>query len=202
MDTRTLLLAIVQSAVALFIIIDPLGGLPVFAALVRDMEASAQRRTVNLGVAVAAFILILFATIGRPLLGLFSVGLPELMIAGGIMLGIIGLDEIFGIIPDRQTSREAMGIVPLACPLLAGPGAIITTMLMIQRQPLPQNYVIAAASIALALGASWVVFAFSAFFLRVLGVRGSLILAKLMGILVTAIGTHYVLQGLHDFCAR
>ncbi len=80
--------------------------------------------------------------------------------------------------------------------------AIVTTMLMIQRQPLPQNYIIAAASIALALGASWVVFAFSAFFLRVLGARGSLILAKLMGILVTAIGTHYVLQGLHDFCAR
>lgn len=199
MEPRALLTAIIQNSVALFIIIDPLGVLPIFASLVRDMHPHDQRRTVTVGVLVAGLILMLMATLGRPVLGLFGVGVPELMIAGGIMLGLIGLDEIFGIITSRGTTREDVGIVPLACPLLAGPGAIVTTMLIIQRQPVPYNYLVAAASITLALAASWLVFAYSRLLLRVLGPRGSTILAKLMGILVTAIGTHFVLQGLLDF---
>lgn len=199
MDARELLAATLQNAVALFIIIDPMGVLPIFAALVRDMDRPTRGRTVNLGVAVAVAILIVFATIGRPVLGLFGVGLAELMIAGGVMLALIGLDEIFGIIHSRETRREDIGIVPLACPLLAGPGAIVTTMLMMQRTPSPYNFIIVFASIILAMGASWAFFYYSGFFLRVLGSRGSLILAKLMGILITAIGTHFVMQGIADF---
>lgn len=199
MDYRALLLATLQDTVALFIIIDPLGVLPIFASLVRDMSSQERHRTLNLGVLVAIVILILFATVGRRVLSMFGVGLPELMIAGGVMLGIIGLDEIFGFMAHLKTYSENLGIVPLACPLLAGPGAIVTTMLFIQRNPFPTNYIMAFLSIAIAMSASWLLLYFTQPIMHVLGSRGMLILAKLMGVLVTAIGTHFVLQGLAEF---
>lgn len=199
MTHLALLAAVVQNAVALFIIIDPFGALPVFAGLMRDMPSVRQRQTINLGVVVAIIILLIMAIVGRRVLSLFGVGLPELMVAGGIMLVIIGLDEIFGLIRRAQATPHDVGIVPIACPLLAGPGSIVTVMLAIQRNPYPFNYAVALSGIALAMGAAWLVLYNTTFLMQILGSRGSLILAKLMGILVTAIGTHFVLQGLMDF---
>ena len=199
MGYQEFLRATVQNAVALFIIIDAVGLLPIFAALLVGMERRERHAAVNLGVIVAILILILFATAGRPVLGMFGVGLPELMTAGGVMLLVIGLDEIFGFMAHLKTYRESVGIVPLACPLLAGPGAIVTTMLIIERNPFPANYGIALLSIALAMAGSWLILYNTEPLMRVLGSRGTLILAKLMGILVTAIGIHFILKGLTDF---
>lgn len=199
MTIQQFLQATAVNAVALFIIIDAVGLLPIFAALLGGLSAPERRSAVNVGVVVAIIILILFATAGRPVLSLFGVGLPELMIAGGVMLLIIGLDEIFGFMAHLKTYHESVGIVPLACPLLAGPGSIVTTMLIIQRNPFPANFGIAFASIALAMGASWLILYHTDPLMRILGARGTLILGKLMGILVTAIATHFMLQGVTDF---
>jgi multiple antibiotic resistance protein len=199
MPIPDLLLAIANNALALLIIIDPLGGLPVFLALERDADPARRHRLINLIMGVAALILVLAATLGRGLLRLFNVGLPELMIAGGLLLTLIGTDLIFRFLPRRDDDPESIGVVPLACPLLAGPGAIVTTMLMVERNPLPYNYLIVFASVSLALAVSWISFYYSEFFIRLLRVRGLMILAKLVGILVTAIGIHFVLQGLGDF---
>jgi len=199
MDTYELLLTIARDATALLIIIDPLGAVPVFVAIERDADARGRHRMINMTMLVALLILALSATIGRGLLGLFSVGLPELQIAGGLLLTLIGMDLIFGFLPQRHDDADTAGIVPLACPLLAGPGAIVTTMLLIQRHAAPHNFIIAFSTIVLALGVSWLVFYYSGFVIRLLGARGLLVLAKLVGILVTAIGAHFVLQGLGDF---
>jgi multiple antibiotic resistance protein len=199
MEPRQLFLHIAQTAVALFVIMDPLGGVPIFAALLRGQTPGQRRRNVNVGVAVAALILLLFATVGRPVLGLFDVGVPELMVAGGVMLVIIGLNEVFEFLGRESGYRENLGIVPMACPLLAGPGAIVTVMLTIQRHPFPENYAIAFGSIALAMGAAWLVVARTHWLMDLLGERGAAVLGKLMGILAAAIGTHFVLQGLADF---
>jgi len=199
MDARLLLAQIAQTALALFIIIDPLGGLPVFVSLLRDMPAHRRRRTINLGVLVALLVLLTFAAVGMNLLGLFGVGLPELMIAGGLMLLIIGLNEVFGFLTNMATYNEKVGIVPIACPLLAGPGAIVTLMVSMQRTPFPTNYLVILASTILAMAASWLILIHAHSLSRLFGERGALVLAKLMGIVVTAIGTHFILQGLLNF---
>ncbi len=199
MDWGALLIKIGQTALALFVIIDPLGGLPVFASLLRSMPPQRQRQTVNMGVLVAVLILLLFATVGMRMLGLFDVGLPELMIAGGVMLMIVGLNEVFGFLPETSTYRENVGIVPMACPLLAGPGAIVTLMLAMKQTPPPAGYVVMLAGVALAMGASWLILRYTHALIGVLGTRGSLVVAKLMGIVVTAIGAHFILRGVMDF---
>jgi multiple antibiotic resistance protein len=199
MDVKLLAVQIAQTALALFIIIDPLGGLPVFASLLRGMPPQQRRRTINLGVFVAFLVLLLFASLGMKLLGLFGVGLPELMIAGGLMLLIVGLNEVFGFLAQLTTYNENVGIVPIACPLLAGPGAIVTLMVATQRATFPSSYIILFVSATLAMAASWAVLIHTHGLSQLLGERGALILAKLMGIVVTAIGTHFILQGLLDF---
>lgn len=199
MEPRDLLLHIARSAVALFVIMDPLGGVPIFAALLRGQTPHERHRNVNVGVAVAALILMLFATAGQPVLGLFDVGVPELLVAGGLMLVIIGLNEVFDFLSRDSGYRQNLGVVPMACPLLAGPGAIVTVMLAVQRFPFPYNYLIAVASMTVALGAAWLVLSQTCRLMHFLGEHGAAVLSKLMGILATAIGTHFILQGLVDF---
>ncbi len=199
MEPRELVMHITRSAVALFVIMDPLGGVPIFAALLRGQTPHERRRNANMGVAVAALILMLFATVGQPVLGLFGVGVPELLVAGGLMLVIIGLNEVFDFLGRDSAYRQNLGVVPMACPLLAGPGAIVTVMLAVQRHPFPHNYLIALGSMVVALGAAWLVVSQTCRLMHLLGERGAAVLSKLMGILATAIGTHFVLQGLADF---
>jgi len=199
MSSLEIIGTILREATALLIILDPLGGLPVFMALLREAEEATRRRTANLIISVTWLILGLAATIGRGLLSLFGVGLPEMLIGGGLLLMFIGIDLVFGIFPHRRDDVESAGIVPLATPLLAGPGAIVSVMLLIERHPLPFNYIITFGAVLLALSVCWIVFRYSDIFFRILGARGLLILTKLVGILVTGIGTHFVLAGWTKF---
>ncbi|MFH1006091.1 MAG: MarC family protein [Candidatus Latescibacterota bacterium] len=186
---------IARTSVALFIIIDPLGGLPIFAGLLRDMPDGEQRKTIRGAVLVSFGILVIFSTLGRRTLGLFDVGLNELRIGGGLMLLIIALDQTFGILPKRPGELRDVGIVPIACPLLAGPGAITTIMLTMERVPFPRNYAVTLISAIVTLGLVYVILSQIHPLSRLLGRRGSLVLSKLMGIILTAIATSFIVQG-------
>jgi multiple antibiotic resistance protein len=201
MDAHAVAVQAAQTAVALFVIIDPLGGLPIFAGLLHSTPPAKRRQAVNMGAAVAVLILIVFATVGMRVLALFDVGLAELRVAGGLMLLIVGLNEMFGFLNDSSCYSDNLGLVPMACPLLAGPGAIVTLMVAVQREAFPASAVIMLGSVALAMGASWLILLNTDRLMSLLGGRGSLVLSKLMGIVVTAIGTHFILQGLVDFLA-
>ena len=184
------------TSITLFIIIDPLGGLPVFAGLLKGMSRPEQRRTAHTAVGVSFLILMLFSTIGMKVLGLFDVGIEELMVAGGLMLLIIALNEIFGFLPARPAEQEEVGIIPMACPLIAGPGAITTVMLTMQRLEAPYSFVVVTAGICLALFAVWAILLGVNPLSRLLGRRGSLILGKLMGIVLAAIATSFIVRGI------
>jgi len=190
---------IVRTSLALFIIIDPLGGIPIFTGLLRDMPDREQRKTIRAAVLVSLCILVIFSTVGRKILGLFDVGLNELRIGGGLMLLIIALDQTFGFLPERSGEQRDVGIIPMACPLLAGPGAITTIMLTIERIPFPQNYAVALISAILTLGIIYPILSQIQLLSRILGRRGSLVLSKLMGIILTAIATSFIVRGVMAF---
>lgn len=199
---KLLLLDIAQTSVALFIIIDPLGGIPVFAGLLRGQDRLGQRRAVGLAVLVALIILIGFAALGTSVLSLFAVGIDEMTIAGGLMLLIIGLDVVFGFLPQHATEKRDVSIVPMACPLLAGPGAITTVMMTMHAQPFPRNYIVAFASVVVTLGVTWAILAQLDRLNRLLGERGSLVLGKVMGIILTSIAVSFILRGIEGFVAQ
>ncbi|MCD6335581.1 MAG: NAAT family transporter [Candidatus Latescibacteria bacterium] len=199
---RELCAEIVRTSVALFVIIDPLGGLPIFTGLLRDMPDREQRKTIRAAVLVSFAILVTFSTVGRKILGLFDVGLNELQIGGGLMLLIIALDQIFGILPKRPGESRDVGIVPIACPLLAGPGAITTIMLTMERVAFPQNYAVALISAILTLSVVYLILSRIHPLSRLFGRRGSLVLSKLMGIILTAIATSFIVQGVMALGSR
>lgn len=202
MDLIELFGAIGQTTIVLLVILDPVGVLPVLAALLRSLTPEQRRRSLDTAVLVSLAILGGVALGGTPVLALFGVTTAELLVAGGLLFLVLSLDMMFGLLPQRASDPETACVVPVASPLLAGPGAITTVLLTINRQPSPWGYLIAGVSVAAALGVTWLIFRRVDDLLRLLGKRGSLLLSKLMGILLMAIAVNYVVRGIVEIVAR
>ncbi|HUS79674.1 MAG TPA: MarC family protein [Armatimonadota bacterium] len=193
------LVQIATASAALFVIIDPIGGLPVIMGLLQPMAPEDRRRSLDISILVSLAILLGFAAAGVWLLGVFGVGLSELLLAGGLVLVVVGMDVLFGFLPPASCSVEDACIIPIASPLLAGPGAITTVMLTMHKLPGPRSYLVAGVSVVLALAVSWVILRQGERLLALLGRRGSLVIAKLMGIVILAIGVSFALRGITGY---
>ena len=187
----------------LFVIIDPVGLLPVFLALTAGMERPRRRRAALTGPGIAGCVLLLFALIGEPLLGLLGIGLPAFRIAGGLMLLWIAWEMVFERRNDRRSKTvessglEDVAVFPLAIPLLSGPGAITSIMLlMAERQG-----DLAAQAMVLLVMASVLALCVFMFLLaepleRAMGPMLTGVVSRLLGILLAALAVQYVLDGI------
>ncbi len=187
------------TSVALLIIIDPIGGLPVIMGLLQPLSGPERRRALDISILVSMGILLGFAVAGTWLLRIFEVGLHELLIGGGLVLVVVGMDVLFGCLPRTSWSVEDACVVPIASPLLAGPGAITTVVMAVSKLPAPENYLVVLSSVVLSLGLSWAILRQGEWLLARLGRRGSLVVAKLMGVVVLVIGVNFVLRGITGY---
>ncbi|MGI5818003.1 MAG: MarC family protein [Armatimonadota bacterium] len=201
MSTSEVLIVIGEASLTLFIIIDSVGNLPIISGLFRQFSPEEQRRSIDTSVLVSAAILLGFAALGLQLLRIFGVGVHEMLIAGGLLFLVIGMDMLFDLLPASTCDARTVCIVPVASPLLAGPGAITTVLVTVQTNPLPLNYLIATVSVIIALGASWLILRRVEEITRLLGERGALIVGKLMGIVVTAIAVSFIVRGVEGLIA-
>lgn len=191
-----------QSTLMLFAIVNPIGSIPLVLQLTDGMSSEARRRASNMAVYTSAIILFLFIVAGKWVLAnLFQIQLPDLMAAGGLLLLIIAIDHlIFGALvrsvhaPDRRDVNH-IGAVPLACPILAGPGAMMTVLVIFSEY----GYLTAAVSVALVLGVTWVIIYFSEVIYRFLGEIVCLVLSKILCLFLAAIGIHLLMQGLTHY---
>ena len=188
-----------QSALILFAIVNPIGSIPLFLQLTGGMPPEERRRAFNMAVYTSAIILFLFIIIGKWILAnFFQIQLPDLMAAGGLLLLIIAIDHlIFGALVRSVRSSEKkdahhVGAVPLACPILAGPGAMMTVLVIFSEY----GFMIAAGSVALVLGIAWVLIYFSEAIYRLLGEIVCLVLSKILCLFLAAIGIHLLMRGL------
>jgi multiple antibiotic resistance protein len=185
--------ALLKATTALFIIIDPIGLIPVFMALTHNATA-AERRTILRRASLVAFLLmLLFTFAGTGILNLFGITLSDFKIAGGILLLIIAL-RITSEAHYTESEHEPAGVVPLAVPLLVGPGAITTSIVLIGTYGLW----ITVAAVVITFMISFLVFQFVGILFRVLGTTGSDVVAKIMGMLVAAIAVQYMRQGFQE----
>ena len=201
MTAAEILIAIGETSLALFIIIDPIAGLPIISSLFRPFSPDEQRRSIDTSILVSAGILLGFGALGRQLMRILGVSFHEMLIAGGLLFLVLGMDMLFGLLPNAQCDPRTVCIVPVASPLLAGPGAITTTLVAVQRVPSPTGYLIAAAAVVVALFASWLILRRVDELTRLLGERGSLIIGKLMGSVVTSIAVSFVVRGVEGSIA-
>ena len=132
---------LLTSFVALFIIIDPIGLTPVFIAITQGMDDTLRRKVALRSVLVSAFVISLFIVGGETVLGFIGISMPAFRIAGGILLFLTALDMLFQRRSKRrenQTEQELVddpSVFPLAIPLIIGPGAIATVILIAGAKP-------------------------------------------------------------------
>ncbi|WP_093117790.1 MarC family protein [Salinihabitans flavidus] len=197
---------LITAFVTIFVIIDPIGLAPIFVALTRGMT-TAQRRAIGLRAClIAFFILALFAFFGEAVLGFIGISMPAFRIAGGALLFLTALDMLF----ERRTKRregqaeeedegDDPSVFPLAIPLIAGPGAIATVILLAGQSPGVQGTALVLAVAVAVLLVVLALFLAAGLLERALGRIGINVVTRLLGMLLAALSVQFILVGLRDF---
>ena len=200
--------ALITAFVTLFVIIDPIGLMPLFVALTQGVPG-AQRRAIAIRACLIAFgLLAMFAFLGEAVLGFVGISMPAFRIAGGVLLFLTALDMLF----ERRSKRREdqagdadeedhpdPSVFPLAIPLIAGPGSIATVILLSGQHPGVQSTFlvlgVAVAVLVVVLG----LFLMAGLFERAMGRTGINVITRLLGMLLAALAVQFILTGLRDF---
>ncbi len=190
------------TAVTLFVIVDPPGLLPVFLGLTRDLDPAARKRAATRASAVAFGVIAVFALFGRQILDYLQVSVPAMSVSGGLLLLLVALDLLMGRTED-PTSHDGVNvaIVPLGTPLMAGPGAIVATMLAVQRQPNLAGYLTVGAALIAVMVLVWLFLWYADFLRAVLRESGTVLASRIAGLLLSAIAVQMVADGVFGFIA-
>jgi multiple antibiotic resistance protein len=200
---------------SIFFLVDPFAALPTFLAITEGEDGAHRRRIARKASLTALIVLAAFAFAGQAIFRLFGITLPAFEIAGGIILLLIGLDMLEAKRSPTQeavgdtaaaAAKEDAGIVPLGIPMLAGPGAITSVMVLVgQAQTSSQSsgqmrWHMAAILTAILITAlvCYLVLGNSDRVARVLGDTGIRILVRIMGLLLVALAVQYFVNGLAD----
>lgn len=183
----------IQAFVILFIIFDPIGNIPLFHSFTASFDDDDKKRIVNRSVIIALLILVFFAVGGMFVLSIFSISINDFMIAGGVLLFILSIEGLLGREEARWMDREDIAVVPLATPLMAGPGAIYTVIYLMQP---PYGPAIAFAAMIGNVVVQWLLLVYSDKILRVIGKTGSTIISRIMAFILSAIAIGMIRQGL------
>ena len=181
--------------VTLLVIIDPPGTVPVFLGLTRGRSARARHRLAWQAALVAFGVIVAFALFGQTILHYLGVGLPALEGAGGLLLLLVSLELLTGKASEptsEERARTNVAFVPLGTPLLAGPGAIVATMLYVRQVHGVGNFVALALAIAAVFIVIWLAMRFSTVIQRVLTDNGVELLTRIGGLLLSAIAVQLV----------
>src|SRR5437867_10084531 len=184
--------------VTMFVIIDPIGSVPVFITLARGRG---RRARMAFQAVVAAGVLVLaFGLFGQQILRYLGITLPSWQVAGGLLLVLLSLQELRGEIAGEGASYN-VALVPLATPLLAGPGAIAATMLFFREANSVGERFVVVGALALVLAITWMALWLSEGVRRVLRDTGIEFLTRVMGLLLAAIAVQFVAQGVKSLAA-
>lgn len=188
-----------SALITLVLVMDPFGSIPVFLSLLGRVDAGRRRLVIVREMLIALGVLILFLFFGRYILAGLHVSGPALSIAGGVILLLIAIRMIFpGAAPGPEAAGESEPvIVPLAVPLIAGPSAIATVVLLSTRYPGALGRWLAALAGAWAF--SLAVLLCSDLLGRVLGTRMLKAIERLMGMILTTLAVQMLLSGLQEF---
>ena len=188
-----------SAVVILVLVADPLGNIPVFVVLLRNVEPARRVRVIVRECVIATAVLVAFMLFGSDILSLLGLSDRSLNIAGGVILLLIALRMVF-----REDENIFVGlpagepfIVPLAIPSIAGPAAIATVILLVSRAP--HRMLEWSIAIALAMAVSLLVLLFAERISRLVGARGLYAFERLMGLILSAVAVEMLLRGIEGF---
>ncbi len=193
-----------RAFLTLFVVIDPVGIAPVFLGLAGGRPDAEQARIARKAVVVAGVVLFGFATFGGFLLGKLGISIDALRIAGGILLFRIAVGMVLAAPHQRETieeeqearSREDVSVFPLAIPLIAGPGAMASLLVLVGHAgPDARGLAVVLAMTAVVLGLTWLALRLAVPLGRVLRLTGVNVVTRVLGVLLSALAVQYVADG-------
>ena len=195
------------SFTSIFVLVDPVAAVPTFLAMTVDSNRKRRRHMAVRAAWTCFAVLVIFSLAGNLIFRLFGITLPAFRIAGGLILGLIGLDMLQARrSPTKETpdeteegaEKEDVGIIPLGVPMLAGPGSISSVMVLMAQNSDWRHELIILSAIGASAAVSFVVLAAADRVSSYLHETGIRILTRMMGLLLTAIAVQFVLNGLKD----
>jgi multiple antibiotic resistance protein len=194
---------------SIFFLVDPFAAIPSFLAITQHADPTRRKRMARKGAITCFIVLTSFAVAGQLIFRMFGITLPAFEIAGGLILLLIGLDMLEARrSPTQEThgdtvegaAKEDAGIVPLGIPMLAGPGAISSVMVLVGQIPTLWGWQMGAILGAIAFTAlvTYLVLAAAARVRQFLGETGIRILVRIMGLLLVALAMQYFVNGITD----
>ncbi|MEM7779464.1 MAG: MarC family protein [Pseudomonadota bacterium] len=196
----------ISAFVTLFVVIDPPGCAPIYAGLTKDATPRQARIMGLRATFIAAIILTIFAFFGESLLAALHIELDSFRIAGGLMLFWIAFEMVFEKRTQRRTERadkvsadpeiEDVSVFPMAMPMLAGPGAIAAIMLLMNEAETTAETIEVFAALGLVLALTALALVAAGPLIRLLGDKVEAVITRLLGVLLAALATQYVVDGI------
>jgi multiple antibiotic resistance protein len=194
---------------SIFFLVDPFAAIPSFLAITESVDPVRRKRMAKKGAVTCFIVLTSFALAGQYIFQMFGIKLPAFEVAGGLILLLIGLDMLEAKRSPTQeatgdteeaAAKEDAGIVPLGIPMLAGPGAISSVMVLVGQVPSIWHWEMGAilGSIAVTCLISYWVLAGASRVRKVMGETGIRILVRIMGLLLVALAMQFFVNGLTD----
>ena len=200
-------LPLIWAFATLFVVIDPIGLAPIFVALTQGIEPK-KRKAIGMRACMIAFVILaLFGFFGESVLGFAGISMPAFQIAGGALLFLTALEMLFELRAKRRSAKgdeddQDPSVFPLATPLIAGPGAIASIILLTNEA---QGNLLQQISVILVMGAvvftAFVLFMLAGLMERALGQTGILVVSRVLGMLLAALAVQFILNGLLGFSA-
>lgn len=203
---------IVYAFVTLLVIVDPVSTAAIFAGMMRGVPDEFARRMAWRATVIAGVLILAFAFLGEALLEALGITLPAFRVAGGLLLFLLANDMVFarpsGIrnptLPEQEEAARStnVSVFPLAFPLLAGPGALTSIVLLMGRARSAVETAGVIAALVAVLALTLLALLFAAWVMRRLGVTGANVISRVLGIVLAALAAQFVLDGIAEFYGR
>ena len=188
--------------VTLFVIMDPVGTVPIFLSLTGGRSKASARRAAWQAVTVSFVVIVVFAFFGQRILAYLHISLPALQCAGGLLLLLVALELLTGKTSEPAAVQETnVALVPLGTPLLAGPGAIVATMVFSKQVSSVEEFAAVALGVVAVHVTIWLAMRFSLPILRVIREGGVMLVTRIAGLLLSAIAVQLVADAVRAFIA-
>jgi multiple antibiotic resistance protein len=191
-----------EAFITLFVIMDPPGAIPLFLSLTHGMSQQQRRRAAWQAVVVAFAVIVTFALFGRQILTYLHISLPALQCAGGLLLLLVALELLTGREQDVSASRDVnVALVPLGTPLLAGPGAIVATMVFAEQVHNVADFNALAGGVIGVHIVMWLTLRYSTLIVRLIRESGIILVTRISGLLLSAIAVQLIADSIRAFIA-
>jgi multiple antibiotic resistance protein len=192
--------------VGIIAIVNPFGNISFFTSLTHGFTPEEKKQVISKAIFAATITLIVFGLLGSYIFTLFSITIPAFRIAGGLLLFRVAFSMLYGSTPgtkatteekEESLEREMVGVIPMAIPMLAGPGAISTVMLYVSHGDLIELSIV-ILSIFVTMFITYFLLRNADKIFNRIGRVGSLAISRIMGLILAAVAVQFLVNGIHD----